>query len=333
MSDVARVAGVSAATVSRVINSDPAVAESRRIAVQEAIARLGYRPHSAARALRIGRSRAIGVVVPSLRNRTSAEFTEAVAAGLGAEGYVVSLVNSMRDPQIEEIGVRSLLERNFDAVVVLNPQNVTLLASLMSEGILVIGALRTPESALLPFPAVLIDDVSAVRDLFAHLEEMGHREIAYLRIPMTVGDTGRPAFFGEAERRGINITRYRLPRSEGADPQFRETLEAHLREIVAMSPRPTCLITTQEFAPFALRHLRDVGIRVPDEMSLVVFGSSVWADLLDPPVDSMETDYTELGEKTARQLMRMLHNASPEPPDPVVTSYVRRGSVTLATPR
>ena len=188
VSDVARLAGVSPATVSRAFNNPALLGTDTLARVQRAAAQLGYQPYGLARSLRRRRSMVVGIVMPSLRYAYYAGTLERLQSLLGQAGYTVLMISANHQAQAELDGVRALMAQGVDGVVLfgrpLHDDSAPLLAR---RGV---RHLRC-WSALPDEPSVAFDHDAAIADVVHHLVGLGHRHLAAVFPFKALGDPVR----------------------------------------------------------------------------------------------------------------------------------------------
>ena len=181
--DVARAAGVSVTTVSRVLNNPDLVVSEKQELVQRALATLDYIPNQLARSLISRRSKAIGLVVPTISNPVFAPTIEAIERALDRAGYAVLIHCCERDPEREFKQVRALIERGVDGLILTGSVHVPGLAALLARNKL--PHISQDVSVDLPLgPSLALDNAGALQIAVDYLHGMGHRAIAILTGPI-----------------------------------------------------------------------------------------------------------------------------------------------------
>jgi LacI family transcriptional regulator len=181
--DVARAAGVSVTTVSRVLNNPDLVVSAKKELVQRALQTLDYIPNQLARSLISRRSRAIGLIVPTISNPVFAPTIEAIERVLDRAGYAVLIHCCERDPKREFKQVRALIERGVDGVILTGSVHVPELAALLARNKL--PYISQDVAVDLPLgPSVALDNAGALEIAIDHLHELGHRAIGVVTGPI-----------------------------------------------------------------------------------------------------------------------------------------------------
>jgi LacI family transcriptional regulator len=306
--DVASLAGVSVATVSRVLNDSPAVRPDTRSRVLTAVTELGYRPNAVARSLRTHQTHTLGLVISDVLNPFFTELARAVEDAARERGYSVIIGNADESPALQEHHVRTLLERRIDG----------LLVSPTDGGNAVIrdaAAAGTPMVFVdrwirgLDVPVVHADGRAAVHDLVAHLYGLGHRRLAIIGGPSetTTGDERVAAFRAAMEAHGLP-----LPREYTGQGDFQT--ESGRRETAAFLdlPEPPEVVFAADnlMALGAMDELRRRGLRVPDDIALAAFDDIPWFLHTDPPVTAIAQPTGELGHRAVEALIDLVEGRS-----------------------
>jgi LacI family transcriptional regulator len=298
ISDVARRAKVSPATVSRVLNDDPRVGNPYRRRVLEAVEQLGYRPNRLARNLRRQRSGAIGVVVSDIENPHFTEMLRAVEDVAYGGGYRVLVCNTDETPAKQATYIAELMdERVLGIVLSASDPHGAEIRHLLDHGIPLVAFDR--EVADARADTVIADNVGGARAATELLVQAGHRAITL------VG--GRREVETGAER----LDGYELAmRAAGLEPHsvdgdFRmEGGQAAVAALLAGPARPSGLVVANNLMTAgALRAIRDAGLRIPDEIALVGIDDPFWAELVDPPLTTMAQPVRRMAIDAAELLL------------------------------
>ncbi|MGH3425946.1 MAG: LacI family DNA-binding transcriptional regulator [Nocardioidaceae bacterium] len=301
--DVAAAAGVSAATVSRVLNPEAAaypVRPETRERVLEAIERLRYRPNDLARALLHRRTNVVGLIVPDISNPYYPEVARGIEDVASTAGWRVVLCNTDRDIEKTTTYLDTLIKTRADGVIVVGGSTSEALAPNIFEPydtrIVLVGRHE------LPYPSVQIDNVAAAHEATAHVLRLGHRRVAFLGGPhasRTVQD--RLAGYRQAlEDAGVAFAE-RLVR-EG---DFQEASGyATAGGLLGLPDPPTAIIAANDRMAFGAHAAAvDHGLRVPDDVSLVGFDDVSLASYLRPALTTVAIPSYEIGERAMRILL------------------------------
>jgi LacI family transcriptional regulator len=310
LSDVARLAGVSTGTVSRVINQPHLVAHEATRAVRAAIDKLGWVPNGAARALATHRSRTIGVIIPNLANPAFAQMIASIQNSLLEQGYVLIIGFSEYDPQKALLETRSMVSRGIDGLVLLgenfDPALCTLLEVQKVPHLIIYSFRHSSERVFVGF-----DNELAARQLAAHLIDLGHRDLLVLAQETRNNDRALArlrGFLSELKARGIELGSDRIveiPWSIAAGHQaFKGRLEAGIR--------PTAVLCSNDYiAAGALAACHEKGLQVPKDVSVVGFDDLEVSAFLHPPLTTVRVPSEEIGKAAAETLVDHLERKIP----------------------
>jgi LacI family transcriptional regulator len=282
--EVAKEADVSVAVVSRVLNEGTGpVAPATRAKVVDAIARLGYHPRAAARELQNGASSTIGLMLADLANPFFARLAERVVWEARGRGVHVVLTTTQEDPHLESEAIDTLLTRSVGSVIATpTGANVDAWQRMRDRGVNVVFVDREVDE-LPEIDVVSIHNSLSAEIATRHLLELGHERIAFISGPRTTS-TGRSrlAGFRAAMSSAGTAVDERLLHSI---PFRGDSGSDAVGALLALAEPPTALIvgnTAQ--VPSALRRVQQSAVRVPDELSLVVFDDNPWTELVSPPL-------------------------------------------------
>ncbi|GAA4839430.1 PmoA family protein [Luteimicrobium xylanilyticum] len=294
ISDVAAAASVSRATVSRVMNGrkvDPELAER----VRQAAAELDYRPSAMARSLSLGRTQAVGVVVPDLTNPMFQEVLRGIAAGADAEGYGVVVAETAERPEREARAVRTTRSR-VDALVMVAPRMTDdeLAAAVAATQPVVLVNRTLPESSV---PAVSVDYAEAMYEAVEHLMTLGHRSVVYLAGPAASSSNAeRLAGFETAQASFGGVSFISVPC--GAT-----IADGYAAAEAVIATRATAVVAYNDLVAFGLLgRLSELGVAVPAEVSVVGFDDIDLAHFSTPPLTTVAVPRTQLGERAWKRL-------------------------------
>lgn len=326
LKDVAAHAGVSVSTVSRVINDGPYVTETVRARVTASMAALGYEPHALAQSLRTGQSNTVGYVIGDIANPLFATIAGGMDDVLQQASYTIFLGNSRGDAAHELQLIKALLRRRVDGLVLsLADETDAGLRTLLRQ-LSVPLVLLDREVPGVRADRVLVEHDRGIRRAVQHLHELGHRRVALI--------TGAPITLpGRAIRHAFEetVAELGLPRSP-ADvlvvPPSGPVAPAEVAALLGREPRPTALIAGgATLAPAVLRALRELGLRVPDDLSLVAYDDTDVTALHAPPLTVVARDVRAIGAQAARLMLdRIAAPAGRRRTVAIPTALVVRGS-------
>lgn len=305
--DVAEAAGVSTATVSRVLSNKPHVRPELRQRVLAAMEDLDYRPNRVARSLRAQTSSILGLIVSDIQNPFFTAVSRAVEDTASAQGMNVFLCNSDEDPEKELMYIDQLQAENV-AGIIFSPTRQT--ANSFSEIVvmnlpIVVIDRRVPSQDV---DSVVIDNVDAAYRLTNHLISDGYRRFG--------GFFGTASTTGRDRRKGFNLA---LSEHEiKQDPELIAYVEAREEEgyeatqrLINRPDRPEVIVTSNGLlATGAYRALRECGLAIPEQVAFATFDDTPWAGLVEPPVTVIRQPTYEIGKAAAELLLERIEDPS-----------------------
>ncbi|MEV0802995.1 LacI family DNA-binding transcriptional regulator [Kribbella sp. NPDC050281] len=321
---VAAAAGVSKSTVSRVMNETPNVDPQIVIRVRDAAARLGYRPSGTAQNLSRGRTGIVGVLVPDLANPLFATILKGISAEAEQDGYRTLVADANEQPDAE---LRHLneLARQSDGLILCGPRmSMPDLAGLADLDVPIVVVNRKPAGSL--FPSVTVDSREAVADLCRHLDALGHTRLCYLTGP------AHAAADGERWSALKSSIRSRTKLSRVAAGAMLD--DGHAAAEAALATGATCLIGFNDLVALgAVARLQELGIAVPDQISVAGFDDIVYARFTSPGLTTVAMPKTEFGEEAWRLLSPYLHGRKTRRTRTLSATLIIRGSTGLRSHR
>jgi LacI family transcriptional regulator len=329
LADVAREAGVSAMTVSRVVNERPGVAAATRRRVRRAIETLGYRPNIVARGLKAARSHTLGLLVPDITNPYFPAIVRGAEDVAFAAGYTVLLNNVIEDVGREAAALQAFEDRRVDGVIAVSPRlPEERLHELLGrcDAAVVINR-RAPASVA---GSVRVDHEHGAQLGVRHLRAGGCRRIGVLAGPPEshAGHERRRGIAAELERHGLRLADADV---EPGPP----TLDGGARAAAALLRRRPELDGLMCFndlvAAGALQALAEHGRRVPDDVAVVGYDDIPFARMFTPPLTTLHVPTYELGAHAMRMLLTRMDGRQRSVGIVVQPELVVRGSTRAAT--
>lgn len=327
ISDIAKMAGVSSAAVSRYLNGGP-LSEQKRAVIREVVEKTGYRPDTAAQTLRTGRVNQVGVIAPSISSQSVGQLTAGIASELDARNYLMLLGNTELDEQ-RELGYLTAMQRNHVAGIILmgsyySPQLARAFKNCRVP--LVVTGQRFPD-----VPCVYNDDRSAARELAERMLQRGRKQLVY------IGGTERDQATGIARRQGVQDAMNAAGMDGSQLPRIccsaftMEEGERCMTELLICCPNLDGVVcVTDTVALGAMRALKKAGRTVGQQVSLAGIGDSWVGDVVEPGLTTVRFYQKQVGEEAARMLLQMLEQAEPNAPVRQTTlgyTVVERGSI------
>lgn len=303
MAQIASSLGISVQTVSAVVNNKPGISPETRRRVHDAIERLDYQVNEHARTLRGVRTKIVGVIVPSITNPYFPEFVKGIEDAARQIGYSIFLCNT--DYKLEHLlGYFSLIKTNKASGLICSvgiagewlshPDVMRWLRKFAKDDVTVVLNGRLTEDV--PVKSVLTDTDAAIREAAKHLLAHGHRRIALI--------TPEP---------GLAISDERLGSFKVAFAALGQPLDKRLivpgtfhietgakaaRRLMAVRQRPTAIIAANDLSAFGvISELNAMGIRVPDEVSVLGFDDVAFAKVFQPPLSTIQQPLYDLGRE------------------------------------
>ncbi|CAO3435248.1 LacI family DNA-binding transcriptional regulator [Azospirillum doebereinerae] len=315
--DVARAAGVSPASISNYLNGrQDRMRADTRARIQQAIETLGYKPNAAARQLKTGHSPMVGLLVPTVANPFFGELAVAVERAAQEADLHVILCNTLRDPAREHQFAEELAAYGVRGLITAS----TLVDNETMAGLAQRGIVRVSFDALSDSDSVTLDNPAAAAMAVAHLAGLGHRRIAYATGP--TGTFNRAARFdgfkAEAERLALTETTVLVEDTSRSDSVFGDTDLPELgrrlaRRIAAATPRPTAVLAVNDMTALGiLAELRVLGLRVPEDVSVVGIDDIGLATLLHPALTTIRQPLARMAETAIGRLaLRLAGDTGP----------------------
>ncbi|WP_437063099.1 LacI family DNA-binding transcriptional regulator [Streptomyces sp. enrichment culture] len=307
MADVARLAGVSSQTVSRVSNGYAGVTEETRRQVRAAMKELGYRPNSAARALKRGEFRTIGVITFSLATTGNVRTLEAIATSAASQGYAVTLLPVAVPTQDEVRGAFTRLEElAVDAVIVIMEVHLLDAATLTLPPHVQVVVVDSDAGD--HYTVVDTDQAGGTRAAVRHLLDLGHGTVWHL---------GGPEGSFAAQRRA-DAWRHTLAEAGRTPPPLVRgdwSAESGYRAGLELAARPECtavFAANDQMALGLVRALHAHGRRVPGDVSVIGFDDIAEAGSFLPPLTTVHQDFAEVGRLCVEAVLRQMREGGPE---------------------
>ncbi len=306
--DVAKNAGVSIATVSKVINEIPGhYSPGTKKRVAKAIESLNYQPNLVARSLRSSKTHTVDFVVPELQPFFT-EILKGVQYVAKKKSYSVVVCDTGYDPGQEAAHVDSLLKRRVDGGIftsgVIQSEHILRLKEQGIPIVLIEKFINDPD-----IPGVLIDNISAARKAVKHLIELGYRDIGFISAPVEMIPF-KDRFEGYRRALHENMIPYNSSNVHIKDNIGRESLEDGYRlmeRIIQQGNYPRAFfIVSDTLAIGAMKAIRDSGLRVPDDIAIVGFDDIEMASFCEPPLTTMAQRKYEMGVKGMELLVKAM---------------------------
>ena len=308
--DVARVAGVSIATVSRVYNGSSRVSDETRSKVRSVAAKMDYWPNGAARSLTTSRTHSLGVLLPDLYGEFFSEVIRGIDHAARREKYQILVSSSHADNEALIAAARSMHGR-IDGLIAMAPDAVSTAAiKQIAKNFPVV--LLNPRVEVEGCGAISIANYEGSHTMVRHLISLGHKRIA-----MLTGPSGNV----DSEER---VRGYRAALVEaGIEPESRYEVAgdfvessgyARAADFLALSPRPTAVFAANDYMAIGLLSaLREAGLRVPEDIAVTGFDNIAISQYVTPALTTVHVDAYELGDRAVGQWLQAIEGEDHQP--------------------
>ncbi len=307
--DVARRAGVSTATVSRCLNAPDLVVEATRERVMAAVDTLGYTPNFAARVMAAQRTFTIGAIIPTMENAIFARGLQAFQEELHRRGYTLLVASSAYDPDMEKSQIRTLVARGADGLLLIGHDRDPLIYDYLKRQDVptLVAWSFLPDARA---PSIGFDNRKAMFDLAEAVIRLGHRRIAMISGVSQGNDRARQRIEGLKD----------ALMAHGLDPGALAIIEtpygienggAAFKTQMTLTPRPTAVMCGNDvLAVGALGMAQNLGLRVPQDVSITGFDDIELASIVSPALTTVHVPHREMGRCAARELVDMVERKS-----------------------
>lgn len=299
--DVAKLANVSTATVSRVLNSNGYVNHSTKVRVNEAIEKLNYRPNDVARSLFRGRSKMIALFVPDIMNPFFPELARAVEDMTNQHGYTFVLCNTDDNIEKEMTYLNALQQKSVDGIIVVS-------SSITND---YLNTIDTPMIALDrklsdSLPSVTVNNRDGAREAVRHLKETGCKRIAHLCGPDYVSNTTQrmQGYLDEVKETDWFLSSYIV----SGDYNFDKAMEATISLLKAHPEIDGIFVANDVMGVGALKAAAALDIRVPDELSIIGYDGIALGKTTTPSLTTMAQPIYDIGARAAEMLLQQIND-------------------------
>lgn len=310
LQDVATLAGVSTATVSRCLNSPRQVTDKTREIVMEAVQVLGYSPNFAARAMAAQRTKTIGAIIPTMENAIFAQGIQAFQEELDAHGYTLLVASSAYRADLEQQQIRSLIARGADALLLIGHTRDPEIYAFIEQRkipVLVTWAFDPSQQR----PSVGFDNRGAMRTLAREVLRLGHSRLAMISVDVVTNDRAAARLAGLREA----VRDAGLPETDLILFETHYSVEAGAQAfhtVMQSSLRPTVVLCANDvLAVGAIKEARAMGLRVPEDVSIVGFDDIELARVTWPELTTVHVPHRDMGRRAAVVLIEHLENGRP----------------------
>jgi LacI family transcriptional regulator len=320
ISDIAKQAGVSKATVSRVLNNRPeGVGEPTRERIRKIIGETGFRPSAMARGLTTGRSRSVGLIIPDIANPFYPLLASGAERALSAAGYSLFLCHSAGDVERESDVIRVLIEKGVDGVILdsAGSQSDAQVRTLENAGIPVVLLDRVIGKRASRY-GVFVDNEVGARQAALHLLARDGCSLVFINGPAHLSQSVERRSGVEAAMResGVAADRLRILAGDFTLESGRRLTASLVQALRAEGSDPrsafnAIFAANDLMAIGALRALRQAGLAVPGDVEVIGFDDIEFARMVEPPLTTVSQPAQEMGAKSAELLLQLVAGQKP----------------------
>ena len=322
--DVARRARVSTATVSRTVNQVATVDAQLAKRVWKAIEELGYYPNRQARALVSGRSRVFGLIVSEITNPFFPEIVQTFETLAVEQHYEILLTSTIHDPKRMELAVRRMIEGRVDGVAILTfGMEEYLLEHLRFRNLPLVFIDIGPKAPRVS--NIRVDYADGIRQAVQHLAALRHERIGFIAGPLRLKSAMARKDAFRASMREIGLTVRPEFLVEG-DHRLEGGKRA-LTKLAALRQRPTAVLCSNDMTAIGvMREAFELGIKVPEDLSVIGFDDIRMAEFLTPPLTTVQMSQSELATLAFEALLKEVKRETPVPEG---TEYILKTRLVL----
>ena len=321
--EVARLAGVSIATVSRCLNNPEKVREKTRLKVQEAVVKTGYSPNTLAQQFRRGRTNMVMVVLPSIGDPFFTEVIHGIREAARTKGYSIILNETQFNTMTaDEIGA-IMVSKQVDGIILLasmSPFGTEVLSTRSHRALPIVVGCETISPELSQFPGVHIDNIAAAREATNYLISSGHTRIGFVNgLDTSLLTKDREYGYREAmHQTGLEV-------ENGWVVEGGLTLEGSVRATRKLlnHPQPPTAIfcANDEMAIGCIHEIKSNGLSVPEDISVIGFDDIRYAEVQDPPLTTVYQPAEEIGERVMYRLYKEIEEGASVNPEPEIVPH------------
>lgn len=311
IADVARKAGVSRSTVSRISNGNFGQNTEETVKkVLKVIEELDYRPNALAKGLKVMRTNVIGIVLANLQNPFWIKVLEGVEDTCRSKGYSLMICNSSDEAEIEAEHIKQFRMRQVDGIII-NPtiKNIDLYNQLKNDNTPFISINRKVYGQ--EFDMVVVDNVAGGKMAVKHLLDLGKEKIAIFLYP--------PKNISPRIERLQGYKEALAERQIRLDPELMiiseekpGAIKTKVKELLQSDNRPDAILSTNNMMTLEIMEgIKELDLRIPHDISLVGYDETVWSKHLNPPLTTVNQPSYEMGQLAAERLINLIEKNTP----------------------
>ncbi len=310
INDVAKEAGVSITTVSRVLNNNYPVKKETREIIERAIEKLNYNPNAMARSLITKKTSMIGVVVPGITNLFFTTIVEEFEIGLKKKGYSISLSNTGGNPKEEKKIVQNMISRQVDAILLIDPSIKNLdegyyeKISRTIPTLIVNGCGEGYKGNFLSY-----DESIGTKEAFEYLVNLNHKKIAFIRGGSSYSyDIKEDIYQKEIEKNELDYKK--IVRVGGGNSiHVVEEVNEIVKSMLLGKEKPTAIFACNEIMAIGVVNAcKEMSIDIPKEISIVGCDNTYLASISSPKLSTVDLKIQHIGKKAAQEIFKIIDN-------------------------
>lgn len=326
--DIARIAGVSVATVSRVLNKKGKYSAETEKKVLAVVNSYGYISNMSAKSLREAKSSTIGLILPNVENAFFSQLAYSIETEMFQKNYSVFICNSGNDPQKEIRYFRTLIGKRVDGILCISDLN-EIPADILNRGVPIVCVDRHPLANEQNIHWIGNDDAAASRAATEHLLDRGCRKILFITSYLSeYNRRDREAGYRQAlENKGLFVDRNYILQRLGADPTPIESEVLVYDFLQKKLPLDGIIASSEPAALGALYALKRANLSAPKDVKIVSYDNTLYSLLTTPPLTSVERNSTKMAQKACEILLQLIDGETPPcRKNYIPTDLVIRGS-------
>lgn len=310
ITEIAKMAGVSIATVSRCINDPERVREKTREKIQKVIKETGFSVNTLAQNFRRGKTNMIMVVLPSIGDPFFTDVMKGLSSAAKENGYSLIInENQFASMSVDEIGAM-MVSRQVDGIILLasmSPFGNEVISGQSNRRLPVVVGCEAITQALEDLPSVHIDNIAAAKEATQYLISLGHRKIAFMageETSLLTKDRER-GYLSAMHDAGIAIEDGWVTNGKLTVSGAREATV----KIISLDHRPTAIFcANDEMAIGTLHELKAAGLKIPQDISVMGFDNTRYAEVMDPPLTTIDQPAEEIGKRTLHRMIKAIEH-------------------------
>lgn len=311
INEVAKEAGVSITTVSRVLNNNYPVKKETRERIEEAIKKLNYKPNIMARGLITKKTSVIGVVVPGITNLFFSTIVESIENQLKKFGYNIFLSNiGSNVDELEVIG--DVVARQVDGIIIIDPpideEKEKYYEKICSEIPMIIV---NGDTAKKPYNSVSYDEERGAMDAFEYLTQLGHEKILFIRGNQSLSYDIKEKVYNKVIEENNLQYRQVLNVGDGNSIEVVEKTEMEFEKFIKDNDKPTAVFACNDLMALGVLNIcSKYGIKIPDDMSIIGFDNTLISNITRPRITSVDQNMIEVAQRAASSLVKLIDTSN-----------------------